>query len=137
MALEVAPMSAKSPRLRWLGLALLLSLAACSPRGAQQDTISDPAAAGARVCATCGQPAAPTEQTKTEWARVYRLYRCAAGHEEWAVDFETRRVNQTVISDPCPSCGKQLNWTGELQGPPGSQVKVMSCESGHIVNRRQ
>lgn len=123
---------------RWLVPALLLAAAGCTLRGANvMSTTESGAVAVTSPCPDCGQAFAPTDSTKTEWAKVYRLFRCPAGHRKWAVAFETRRVNQAVVSDPCPSCGRQLTWTGESYGAGREQVRVLSCESGHLVNRRQ
>ncbi len=117
---------------------LLATLAACTPRAADQAAAAgSDGAKTTRLCATCGQPLVPTDRTATRWAKVERLYRCPAGHEEWATDFETRRVRQNVVSDPCPSCGQQLTWTGQTRGFGGDAIKVYSCPSGHTVDRRQ
>lgn len=123
---------------RWLIPALLLAAAGCTLRSANvMPTTESGAAAATSSCSSCGQASVPTDSTKTEWAKVYRLFRCPAGHQKWVVVFETRPVNQVIVSDPCPSCGKQLKWIGETYGAGDAQVRVMCCESGHIVNRRQ
>jgi endogenous inhibitor of DNA gyrase (YacG/DUF329 family) len=123
---------------RWLVPALLLAASGCTLRSANvTPTTESGAVAATRPCPNCGQASTPTDSTKTQWAKVYRLFRCPVGHQEWAVAFETRRVNQVVVSDPCPSCGSQLTWTGESNGAGEGQVRVMRCESGHSVTRRQ
>lgn len=128
--------------MRCLLLVLLIGVAACTLRSANQAPTTGPvvganAGAQARLCPTCGQSSAPTDSTKAQWAKVYRLFRCGTSHEVWVLDFETRRVNQVVVSDPCPSCGQQLTWNGETLGEGAGMVKVLGCPSGHSVSRRQ
>ncbi len=117
---------------------MLVMLAACTPRWARQAALAGAGQAeAARPCPVCGEPLAPTDRTAVRWARSERLYRCAAGHESWVAEPAAPRAREIVVSDPCPSCGQQLTWTGQTRGEGEAAVKVYICPSGHTVDRRR
>jgi hypothetical protein len=120
-----------------LAMAVVFLVAGCTPQWAREASATGAVEAGARSCSTCKLETKPTGQTKMEWAQRYHLYRCAAGHQEWILADPGRRVDQVVVSDPCPSCGRQLRWTGQVNGFGEHATRVFACEAGHSVVRRR
>ncbi len=117
--------------------AILFLVAGCTPRWAREVAATKDQAAGVHACPGCKRESRPTGQTKSEWAQRYELYRCDEGHEEWVAVHSERHVEQAVVSDPCPSCGRQLTWTGQTNGFGEFETEVFACEAGHSVTRRK
>ena len=136
------PQSVRSTARAWLcvlaAATMLVTLTACTPRWARQATADGAGKAEAvHPCPVCGEPLAATDRTAVRWARSERLFRCAAGHETWLAEPSAPRVREVVVSDPCPSCGQQLTWSGQTRGEGKAAVKVYICPSGHTVDRTQ
>lgn len=72
-----------------------------------------------------------TGATKSEWAKMYNLHRCVAGHEFWYEAFESTDRTAVTIQDACPICGAMTMWTGESYFDWGKSHMVMKCVAGH------
>ena len=98
-------------------------------------------------CPSCGASMYNTCETKSEWGKLFQLYKCPSGHGWW---IEGKRafsppslptpptlptlpkLGGDMFSVPkCPVCGAGLYFTGETYMEWGKLFKVYNCPSGH------
>lgn len=85
-------------------------------------------------CPTCGGSMYFTGQTKTDWGKLFYMYKCPSSHAWWieapsSTPFS--RENNFSNGPQCPTCGNSVYFTGETYSEWGKLFKVYKCPSGH------
>lgn len=112
------------------------------------------------ACPSCSMTMTWTGETKTEWGKLFKLYKCPAGHAYW-IPWELKKSNsyydvdstnqpyripkdqpyqnpnnqqyQTPKDNPiCPVCGLTTYWTGKTRTEWGKMQKIYECPAGHV-----
>jgi hypothetical protein len=81
------------------------------------------------ICPSCSMSMFWTGETKTEWGKILKLYKCPAGHAYWIPMQSAQSPNTYAPS--CPICGMSVYWTGETRVEWGKMQKIYQCPAGH------
>ncbi|MFO7885539.1 MAG: hypothetical protein R6U68_12005, partial [Desulfobacteraceae bacterium] len=66
-------------------------------------------AIAAEKCLTCGNSMYFTGETRTEWGKLQKMYKCPSGHAWWVNSSSTFTNRPDISSGPkCPSCGASV-----------------------------
>jgi len=85
-------------------------------------------------CPSCGGSMYFTGETKTDWGKLFYLYKCPSGHAWWikAPSYTPPSSGNDFSFGPkCPTCGASVYFTGETYIEWGKLFKVYRCPSGH------
>lgn len=94
-------------------------------------------------CPSCSMTMFWTGETTTEWGKMFKLYKCPAGHMYWIPwdqienEFSPRRRNDgndselNQVTPKCPVCGMDAYWTGKTRTEWGKLQKIYKCPAGH------
>jgi len=90
-------------------------------------------------CASCGGSMYFTGKTKTEWGKLFKMYKCPSGHAWWIKASVSRspsakspsRGSNFSTGPKCPTCGASVYFTGKTYTEWGKLFKVYKCPSGH------
>ena len=69
-------------------------------------------------CPSCSMGMFWTGETKTEWGKLFQLYKCPAGHAYW---FPMYKRQAPIVPTPksigpkCPVCGMEAFWSGQTR----------------------
>lgn len=89
-------------------------------------------AAASENCLTCGSSMYFTGETRTEWGKLQKMYKCPSGHAWWVNSSSSSTGRSGFSSGPeCPTCGASVYFTGETYTEWGRLHKVYKCPSGH------
>ena len=108
------------------------SIAAGLAQGTRSNSVAGNARSTSHNCPSCGSTMMWTGATKTEWAKLYNLYRCVSGHEYWYESFPSKNTRNIAVKDPCPICGLTTMWTGDTRIEWGKMQNIHKCINGHI-----
>ena len=78
-----------------------------------------------------------TGNTKTEWGKLAKEYKCPSEHVFWVVEQNSyqqqqqQRPNQYNLSPKCQYDDMDLNFTGNTKTEEGILAKEYKCPSGH------
>ncbi len=95
-------------------------------------------------CPSCSISMYWTGKTKTEWGKMFKLYKCPAQHAYW-VPWETKKPKSYFddgstdwpyqyknLNPSCPVCGMDASWTGKTRTEWGKLKKFYKCPAGHL-----
>jgi len=85
-------------------------------------------------CPSCGSSMYFTGETKTDWGKLFYMYKCPAGHTWWikAPSSTPSSDESNLSTEPkCPTCGAGVYFTGETYTESGKLFKVYKCPAGH------
>ena len=82
-------------------------------------------------CMTCGSSMYFTGETRVDWGKLQKLYKCPSGHAWW-INSSPSTSRPGFSSGPvCPTCGASVYFTGETYVEWGKLHKIYKCPSGH------
>ena len=91
-------------------------------------------AIAAERCPTCGGLMYFTGETRTDWGKLFYLYKCPSGHTWWieAPLTPPPPQNDMTFGLKCPICGATVYFTGQTYTEWGKLFKVYRCPNGHL-----
>ncbi len=143
-------------RLTWLIALLTIACAPYPPTGyypsytvdeneqEEDSTIKPGTYSFGKKCPSCSMNMIFTGNTKTEWGKLFQLYKCPAGHSYWypmlatpqkKSNLPSRDYNESTIkpiSVICPVCNMSATFTGKTRLEWGKLQYIYRCPSGHI-----
>ena len=92
-------------------------------------------ASASEKCASCNGSMYFTGKTKTDWGKLFYMYKCPSGHAWWiqAPSSTPPTGGRSGISTgpKCPTCNASVYFTGKTYTEWGKLFKVYKCPSGH------